>query len=111
MENEKKTLRDKINEEIRKPRDSNTTIREIVFPKPLLAEFSAYAKEFTADCWWLAIKDLLEFKKKSEVVNAELSLVLRVIENINERLETIEEKVTEKKPKSFTHFGGKEEKK
>lgn len=84
-------------------------VKNITFPVNLFEEFNKYAEETSGDCYWLAIKELLEYKRKGEEVNSELALLLKVIETLDGRIEYLEEefkKITEK-PKHKS-FGGNE---
>lgn len=56
---------EKLSERIKKETNYTREIK-IKFPIEVYDEFSLYAKEHTGDCFWLAIKNLLEDKKLSD---------------------------------------------
>lgn len=98
----------KVNEEIIKPK--KTIVKNVTFPIDIFEEFDNYAKEMTGHCYWLAIKELLNDKKKNDELNSQLSTVLIVIENINERVRLLERN-TDKDTKEIKHFGAREDEK
>ncbi len=48
---------------------------KISFPKKVYKEFSEYAKDNSGDCYWLAIKELMESKKNKVDITNQVSLL------------------------------------
>lgn len=98
----------KIKEEISKVPPKKVIFKNITFPIDLFDEFDKYAEDTSGHCYWLAIKELMEFKKKETEVNSQVALLLKVIESMDERIVELElDKLTDK-PNEFKTFGGKE---
>ncbi|MDP2692267.1 MAG: hypothetical protein Q8O88_01345 [bacterium] len=87
----------------------------ITFPEQVLKEFAAYAKENSADCYWLAIKQLLDFKReqlegdlKSVILMQQIQDLREILDEVDIRLSKLEQPRQAKERKTF---GQKEEKK
>ena len=86
----------------------------ITFPDHVLKEFSEYAKTNAADCYWLAIKQLLDFKREQTEGDLKSVILLQQIQDIRETLDVFDARLlTIEKPemKKFQTFGTPEEKK
>lgn len=86
----------------------------VTFPIDVFDSFDLYAKENTADCYWLAIKQLLDFYKSQTEADIKSVLLLDYIkqleskvDDLNQRLEKLEKPTV----KNFQTFGNSEEKK
>lgn len=116
-EMDKKSIRDKVEDSINLQRRLLIT-----FPNKVYSRFTDYCKYNTADCYWLGIEDLLNYKE-SEIKNNKfiqsilesnklsLNMVNEKLHDISNRVEELEKKSLEKKgeePKKIKTFGRKE---
>jgi len=94
---------------------SNKTIT-VSFPSDVYNEFKHFAKESAGDCYWLAIKDLLNQSKyysflseTTQVLIQNNNMLMSKILEMDERLGKLEVQGVAKP--SIKHFGKSEEKK
>lgn len=104
-----KSFKEKVEEAIKEPLKKRIPI---TFPEDVFISFDKFAKENTADCYWLAIKQLIDFWKEQHEGDLRTIMVLKIVEELREQVEELDKKVTElsiPKKDNFQTFGKKEE--
>lgn len=113
MEENEMSFTKKIKESIIGPPKKRVTI---TFPEEVFNVLDKYSKEYSADCYWLSIKQLLDFfveqkdgDLKSVMIMQHISEMKGKVEEMDERIYNLEHPKDEKK--SFQTFGKNEVKK
>jgi len=83
----------------------------ITFPKDVFENLSNYSKDNSADCYWLAIKQLLDFHKSQNELDLRMMMLLergdQLKEEIAERRNELNAlKSKPREPKVIKGFGG-----
>lgn len=81
----------------------------ITFPENVCNDFTTFAKTNSADCYWLAIKQLLDFHREQTENDIKTMLIMQ---KINELQSELDELKTQKQPepKKYKTFGQEEQK-
>lgn len=98
---DQKSFPEKIQEVITGPPKRTVPI---TFPEIVFNEFSDFAKENSANCYWLAIKHLLDFYKKQIEEDIKLKLIMSQINGLQEQIDElykIQKKEIKTEPKTF----------
>lgn len=106
---EEKRFGEKIMETISGPSRKRVPI---TFPEPVLNEFMDYAKNNSADCYWLAIQQLLHFYREQTEGDLKTLLVMDQIKKLETRIDELELKLVKpvETKKEFKTFGKGDEK-
>lgn len=81
-----------IEQTIRKPYKPNAVL--ITFSNAAVKEeFTDFAKAETGDCYWLAIKQLLDFYKDQTAGDAKTIMLLKMIEDLRSEVAILDQKV------------------
>lgn len=113
--NEGLTLRQKV--------EKSTNMQKkvlISFPLALFRKFDDYCKTHSADCYWLSIEQLLDYRnenlkkdQKTQMLidrdDANFKILDSKLKELDKRVEDIELKSTQPKRKAPNHFGGNED--
>lgn len=88
---------------------------KITFPINVYEKLDSFAKENTNDCYWLAVKQLLDFYEESKEADSRILMLMQrdddLLVEINRLAKDVEELKGEKnKPREVKHFGTKLEK-
>ena len=76
-------------------------------PEKIFKEFVQYASSNTANCYWMALKELLDLVK----ANAKENMLFGAMTDLDQRITAIENKEVKSKTTGLGTFGRKEEKK
>ena len=103
----KEILDDELKERIDKMTQRSFTISGC--PEATFQEFSDYAREEVGNCYWMAIKQLLDLVK----INAKEVVLYEKLSSLDDRLKVLENKEfeVEEKPNKRKTFGKKVEEK
>ena len=107
---EEKRFSEKIIDSISGPSQKRVTI---TFPQEVFDIFGGYAKENSADCYWLAIKQLIDFYISQKEGDLKTAMIMQTITEMKADIENIYEeihKVKNSKEENFQTFGKKEKK-
>ena len=80
----------------------------ITFPKTVYDRFSEFAKRESNDCYWLAVKQLLDFHEEQTEGDFRTAVVLEAIKDVKNDISELDDRVTtleKPKVKDFQTFG------
>lgn len=106
---EEKRFGERITDEISGPPKKRVTI---TFPEEVFANFDKYAKDNSADCYWLAIKQLIDFYIEQKEGDLKTVMIMQTIQELKTDIEAIQDKlhkIENQKEENFQTFGTKEE--
>ena len=83
---EMKSFPDKVIDQISGPIKRKIPI---TFPEPVFLEFAKLARDEAADCYWLAIKQLIDFKRDQIEGDLKTIMVMQQIQDLKEQLDII----------------------
>lgn len=81
----------------------------ITFPEEVYTNFTSFAKKNSADCYWLAIKQLLDFHKEQTEGDVKTLLLMQQINDLWKEVEELKLKRDQSpEPKKYKTFGKEE---
>lgn len=107
---DEKTFGERITDSISGPPKKRVTI---TFPEEVFSDLDKYSKEFSADCYWLAIKQLLDFFHEQKDGDIKSLMIMQAVSETKGRIEDLDERVCKlehPQPENKQSFGRKKEK-